>query len=143
MPILASALWLVVASTSASDHQKGSAAATLEASDARESLDRALTYLVTTQHEDGSWASGAIEGLLDSGYSVASFYDWQVAAHALACLALLECDETRVRRACLESALRWYSETRLPKRGRDWDNDTVWAGLCGFVTGLRVSHRGP
>lgn len=102
-------------------------------SEARACMDRALNWLVTRQHQDGSWASSVIEGLLDSHYSVASYYDWQYAANALGTLALLEAPETEARLRALHKALHWIYTTRLPKRGSHWDNDTVWAALYGVV----------
>ena len=110
----------------------------LDRAAARVSLDRALQWFVTTQNADGSWASPVIEGLIDSGYSVATFYDWQLAAHALALMTLLECEETPARRAALEKGLRWFTTTRLPKRGSHWDNDTIWAALYGTVLSVRA-----
>lgn len=107
--------------------------ATMDAAAAGTSRDRALEWLVKTQRKDGSWASGVITGLLDSGYSVASFYDWKLAANALAIMALRRCPETRARRAALDAAIRWFTTTRMPKRGSDWDNDTMWAVLYGVV----------
>jgi len=111
---------------------------TMDAITARSSLDRGVAFLVRTQNENGSWATGAIEGLLDSGYSVASFYDWQYGAQALACQALLRVDQTPARRQALEKGLRWLTITRLPKRGSDWDNDTVWAALYGTITAIEA-----
>ncbi len=96
-------------------------------------LDRAVGWLVEHQNPNGSWATPVIEGLLDSNYSVASYYDWQYAASSLACLALLESPETSARRRALEKGLVWLASSRLPKRGSDWDNDTIWAALYGVV----------
>ncbi len=113
---------------------------TVTAEAARAGLDRALAFLVHSQNEDGSWASGAIEGLLDSSYSVASYYDWQVAACALAALALLRAAPTAERGAALERAVRWLCDTRAPRRGSDWDNDTVWAALYGTVLCVELAR---
>ncbi len=112
---------------------------TLGSKEARLSRDRALAWLVKTQNKDGSWARGVIVGLIDSGYSVASFYDWQYAANALACMALLRSDETPARRLALEKGLNWISTSRVPYRGSDWDNDTVWAALCGVACAIDVA----
>jgi hypothetical protein len=109
-----------------------------DAAEARAGRDRALAFLVDSQNPDGSFASGAIEGVHDTGYSVASFYDWQVATHALVVLALVECPETRARRAALDRAVRWFLTTRPPRRGSDWDNDTIWAALYGVVASVRL-----
>ncbi len=107
---------------------------------ARGSLDRALEWLVTTQKSDGSWASGVITGLLDSGYSVASFYDWKLGANALAMMTLRRADETPPRKTALDRAIRWFTTTRLPKRGSDWDNDTMWAVLYGVVALVELAE---
>lgn len=105
--------------------------ATMKPADAAPVRDQALAWLIERQRKDGSWAAGVITGLIDSHYSVASFYDWKLAANALAIQALATCPETPKRRAALDRALRWFTKTRLPKRGSDWDNDTMWAVLYG------------
>lgn len=112
---------------------------TLSVEDAQVGRDKALDWLVASQNQDGSWASGAIEGLIDSGYSVASFYDWQYAAQALGCLALLRCPENAARQTALDRGLRWFSESRIPRRGSDWDNDTIWAALYGTLLGVTLA----
>lgn len=106
---------------------------TLGPEEAREALERSLDWLVTNQNEDGSWASSALEGTLELGFSVETFYAWQVAANALACLTLRYAPETSARRAALERGLRWLDETRPQKRGNDWDIDYVWGGLFTFA----------
>ena len=78
-------------------------------------------------------ASGAIEGVLDVGYAVSSFYDWQLAAIAIANLALLDAPPTPERELALQKGMAWFTAARLPKRGSDWDNDAVWALLYGTV----------
>ena len=67
---------------------------TLGPAEGREALGRSLDWLVTNQNEDGSWACGVLDGLLELGFSIESFYAWQVASNALACLALLDAPET-------------------------------------------------
>ncbi len=108
------------------------------AAEAREGLDRALAFLVREQNPDGSFASGAIEGVHDIGYAVSSFYDWQFGAHCLAVMALLAAEPTKEREAALGRAITWYCETKLPKRGSDWDNDAVWAALYGTVAATHL-----
>jgi hypothetical protein len=128
-----SALLLLLWAATGAEARTGEVPATLGPAEARASADRALEWLLLHQNPDGSWASGALEGVLELGYSIESFYCWQVAASALACLALLSADETPARRAALERGLRWLETTRSPKRGSDWDIDFVWAGLFGLV----------
>jgi len=106
---------------------------------ARAGLERGLGWLVEQQKPDGSWATGALEGSLELGFSVESFYDWQVAAGSLACLALRYAPETPERRRALERGLIWLDETRAPKRGSDWDIDYVWSGLCGFAAAAEIA----
>ncbi|MFT7619236.1 MAG: hypothetical protein ACI97A_002886 [Planctomycetota bacterium] len=119
-----------------------SIAKTMDSKTARITRDRALDFLVTTQNKNGSWAQGVIVGLIDSGYSVASFYDWQYAASALACMSLLQCESTPERSKTLEQGLGWLTSSRIPYRGSDWDNDTVWAALCGVACFVEVKKDG-
>ncbi len=112
---------------------------TLGPAEGREALGRSLDWLVTNQNEDGSWACGVLDGLLELGFSIESFYAWQVASNALACLALLDAPETPARRAALERGLKWLDETRSPKRGSDWDIDYVWGGLYGFAAATEIA----
>jgi hypothetical protein len=107
---------------------------------AREGLGRSIAWLVERQNPDGSWATGALDGLLELGFSVESFYSWQVAANALACLALLGASETPEGRAALEHGLAWLEGTRTPQRGSDWDIDYVWGGLYGFAATVEVAR---
>lgn len=106
---------------------------TLGPEEGRAARERALAWLVASQNEDGSWAHGVLDGLLELGFSIESFYSWQVAAQALSCMALREAPVTPERSAALERGLTWLVETRAPKRGSDWDIDYVWGGLFGFV----------
>jgi len=106
---------------------------------AREARDRALDWLVANQKADGSWATGALDGTLELGFSIETFYSWQVAAHSLACLALLHAPETEARRSALERGLAWLESTRVPQRGSDWDIDFVWGGLYGFAAAAEVA----
>src|SRR5262245_34157264 len=112
---------------------------TLGPAEGREALGRSLDWLVKNQNEDGSWACGVLDGLLELGFSIESFYAWQVASNALACLALLDAPETPERRAALERGLKWLDQTRPPKRGSDWDIDYVWGGLYGFAAAAEIS----
>jgi hypothetical protein len=112
----------------------------MSAAEARACLDRALAFLVRTQAADGHWGHGAMEGLLDSGYAVSSWKDWQIGAHGLALMALMESPETPERRAALEQGLKWLLEIDNPSRGNDWDNDTVWAALYTYIALARAAQ---
>ncbi len=105
----------------------------VDAAAAAAARDRAVAFLVQTQREDGTWARASTEGLLDSHYAVESFYAWQVGAHQLALLALLEVPSTPERDAALRRAVQWLIAARMPLRGSDWDNDAVWAYLYGTI----------
>jgi hypothetical protein len=107
---------------------------------AEPALDKALEWLVSGQNEDGSWGTGAMDSTMELGFSVESFYAWQVASHALACMALLECEETPERRAALEKGLDWLVSTRIPKRGNHWDVDFAWSTLYGLVAVTRAAQ---
>jgi len=113
--------------------------ATLAPAPARLARDHALDWLVANQNADGSWAEGVLQGTLELGFSVESFYAWQHAATALTCMALLHAPETPARRTALERGLRWLDATRTPKRGSDWDIDYVWSGLYGYVVATEAA----
>ena len=46
------------------------APATLSPAEGRVALVRGLDWLVANQNEDGSWATGALDGLLELGFSI-------------------------------------------------------------------------
>jgi hypothetical protein len=110
----------------------GSAPA-LGADDALTSVSRAAKFLLKSQNSDGSWASGALESVFEEGFSVESFYDWQMASVGLCCMALMVVDDNPERQAALEKALTWLCTSRLPKRGNHWDIDGNWTSLYGYV----------
>jgi len=124
---------LVVLAALAQEHAAVAPVVPLAAEPAAAARDRALAFLVDRQHHDGSFACASMEGLLDSEYSVESYYAWQVGAHELALMALLLTPPTPARDAALHRAVAWLTRTRLPRRGSDWDNDAVWAYLYGVV----------
>jgi hypothetical protein len=106
---------------------------TLSADDAQTALNRAAKFLQRSQNADGSWASGAMESVLEDMFSVESFYDWQMATVGLCSMALMVVDENPERQAALEKALKWLCSSRLPKRGNHWDIDGNWTSLYGYV----------
>lgn len=115
---------------------------TQDAAEALASLDRALDYLVREQGENGAWATPVLENVWEAGFSVESYYAWQMASQALAVQALLDCRETPERRRALERGLEWLCTTRLPRRGSDWDIDHVWTQLLG-VAALTQAAQDP
>lgn len=105
----------------------------LSPAQAEAALDRSLGYLVGTQHEDGSWGAGVPTDLRELGFAWDTFYAWNQASNSIVLLALLDAPETPERRAALEAGLVWLTEARLAPRGADWDVDSTWASLYGFV----------
>ena len=131
---LSLALWCIAAqAVPSAEAQAPPEIAPLDREAAATVRDKAVEFLVRTQHEDGSWARSSTEGLLDSRYAVESFYAWQVGAHQLAVLALLDVPATPERDATLHRAVRWLLDARMPLRGSDWDNDAAWAYLYGTI----------
>jgi hypothetical protein len=113
-------------------------AAELDAEAGRAVRDRALGFLVSTQRPSGAWGAPVLENSWEMGFSVETFHAWQVAAHALATLALLEAEATPDRDRALARAVAWLCDVRMPLRGSDWDNDAVWAWLYGTVACVRL-----
>lgn len=111
----------------------------MTAEEVRPTLERAVRWLVETQHEDGQWGWGVQDTLADGGFSPEAYYDYNYAANALACMALAEVDETPEVRAALERSIEWMCTTREPKRPSDWDADNVWAALYGAVCMTRLA----
>jgi len=102
-------------------------------------LDRAVEYLLSTQHADGQWGWGVQDTLADSGFSPEAYYDYNYAANALACMAMAEVGETPEVRAALERSIDWMCTTRNPKRPSDWDADNIWVALYGSVCMVRLA----
>lgn len=113
--------------------QAPSAQAPSARSAAQVAADRALEYLVTTQHPDGSWGSRSPDSMFDSQFAGETYYCWQVGAHCLATMALRRAPQTPARRVVLDKAVRWVVKAQMPLRGNHWDNDAVWAWLYGTV----------
>jgi hypothetical protein len=112
--------------------------AELDREAALQSLDASMDYLIGEQKPDGSYGSGALEGLHEMGFSVETYYCWQYASHGLAILALLRADETPERLQALEQAITWLLAARVPKRGSNWDVDYSWSALYGFVAAVEL-----
>src|SRR5262245_28274088 len=93
----------------------------------REPMGKVLAWLLEKENPDGSWVKSTLDGTLEMVFSIESFYDWQVAANSIACLALLGAGESDSRTAALERGIHWLEETRPPKRGNTWDIDYVWS----------------
>jgi hypothetical protein len=106
---------------------------------AQAGIDRALDFLVRTQHPDGSWGSKSCDSTFEMVFSVETHYAWNVAAHGLAVMTLLRAPETPARRQALEKAVRWLCECRMTQRGSSWDNDAVWGWLYGAVATTEVA----
>jgi hypothetical protein len=114
--------------------------AELDAESARIALERAYAWLLDNQNPDGSFAVGVLDGLLEMGFSIETYYAWQVASHALAVMALQAAEPRPDIERALERAVEWLCTTRMPKRGSDWDVDYVWSGLYGLVATTRLAH---
>lgn len=107
---------------------------------ARDGIDRALQFLVSSQHQDGSWGSKSCDSTLEMSYSIETHYAWSAAAHAIAVVALKEAPETKERRACLDRAVRWLLNCRMTLRGSNWDNDAVWGWIYGTVACVALAQ---
>jgi len=112
---------------------------TLSMEEAEAARDRAIDWLVRTQQEDGSWGTSSIELFAEDGFSVETYYAWQIASHGLALMALQAAPMGDERRACFERAIDWFCGERLPARGSDWDVDYSWSALYGFVAATRLA----
>ena len=104
----------------------------VDADEARTRITRAVRWLAENQHEDGSWGTGAIDSVQFVGFSVETYYDFQLGANAVAFLALRAVERSEKNDAALQRSFQWLSTTRLPKRGSDWDVDCTWPAVYGF-----------
>lgn len=100
---------------------------------AKAGADRAVDYLVAHQLDSGALCHGVCESQFEMVFSVETFRAWQLAAHGLGTMALLQADETPARRRALDEAVEWMLQATVPLRGSAWDNDAMWAWLYGTV----------
>ncbi|MFT7668153.1 MAG: hypothetical protein ACI8X5_000840 [Planctomycetota bacterium] len=105
----------------------------LTPAEAQDELDNVLCFLVGSQHADGSWGVPVPDDLNELGFAFDSYYAWNQAANALALMALMEAPESPERAYALEGGLDWLCRTRLAHRGSNWDVDSTWPSLYGFV----------
>lgn len=131
--------WLLAAAAvTASAQHDGKALGTVAAAQA--AIDKSLEFLVSTQNPDGSWGSKSCDTTFEMVFAVETHYAWNVAAHGLAVMALLQSKETPARRAALDRAVRWLCNCRMTARGSNWDNDAVWGWLYGLAGTVAVAQ---
>lgn len=129
----------VLAQDAAAQDAPKSAELAIDADEARTRVGRAVGWLLAEQRVDGAWGTGAIDSVQFTGFSVETYYVFQYAANSLAFLALLSVEATPERDAAATRALAWLLDSRLPKRGNDWDVDCTWAALYGFQAMVAAS----
>ncbi len=117
-----------------------SAELAVDVDEARTRLGKAVGWLLAEQRPDGAWGSGAIDSVQFTSFSVETYYVFQYAANSLAFLALCAVDATEERDRAATKALKWLLDSRLPKRGNDWDVDCTWAALYGFQAMVTASN---
>lgn len=95
-------------------------------------IDGGIAYLISKQHEDGSWGNDAPK-MLELGFALNTYRSWRLASHSISTMALAAVDETPERLAALEAAVTYLSTCELPLRDSNWDIDYVWTALYGTV----------
>ncbi|MCA8941021.1 MAG: terpene cyclase/mutase family protein [Planctomycetes bacterium] len=140
---LAAALTLLGSLANAQDtpratHPTGGLPKELDVDAARDGAARLLGFLVTSQNENGSWGNGVLDGPIELGYSIETYYAWNLAANALALMALMESEPTENHTQALRRGIEWFTSTRIAKRGSDWDSDYMWPALYGTVAMVRA-----
>lgn len=100
--------------------------------EARVAMERALTWLVKEQNEDGSWGLPLPCHTEDIGFSHHAYYGYREGAHGVVLRALLVAPETEAIREALERGVAWTLEQRILPRGDDWDVDGTWGVVYSF-----------
>ncbi len=112
----------------------------LDVEEARAALELTLDWLKTNQNEDGSWGTHVPGDLYELGFAWDTYYAWQVASCALAVMALRAAPPTPEIEASLAKGIEWLTTTRVPHRGANWDVDSTWASLYGFVALVELAR---
>lgn len=100
--------------------------------EARSSILKSAGWFSRNQNADGSFGSGVIDSVQFTGFAVETYYCFHLAANSLAFCALSSLGSTKERDAELERLLTWLTNTRVPKRGNDWDVDASWPAVYGL-----------
>jgi len=111
----------------------------LDRAAAERALDQLLCHLVSSQRPDGSWCAPVPDNLFDSGFPLPAYAAYQQAAHAVGLLALMEAPPRAEREAALEAGLDWLCRSTPAVRASDWDVDSTWGSLYGFVACVRAA----
>jgi hypothetical protein len=111
---------------------------------AREAAGKALRFLLSDQNADGSWGSqrNAAVGIDEFWSNVETHRSWRVATTGLACMAMLQAEQTDEVRAAYLRGVDWLVAHALVKRPSDWDVDNTWGYLYGLA-GLTRAHGDP
>ncbi len=111
------------------------AAADVTSDTLRTALARGTAFLLEAQNADGSWG-GAWDSLTTwSGETWAnpeSHRAWRVATTGLACLALLEVDDSAAGRTAVDRGLDYLIANAHVKRPSEWDTMNCWPAIYGL-----------